>query len=496
MKHYILTVLLVLTLHILQAMPDKQISIKSFGAKGDGKTNDHEAFKKAADYINEAKQHITLIIPYGTYIVGKQIPGKEWLLEGQDVLQLKGCHNITIKGEMKKGKYPRLRYSNGLYFGSFYTEGEKRLTPKCAPQQGNYNKATCAFIGACFRFFECRNMRVSSIEIDGNQHGMILGGYYGDKGRQLNHRGFYLIKSQQVTLQNINVHHTGLDGIEIVDSDSTTLQQFVSAYNGRQGLSWVGGRGLTAINCKFNNTGNDRISTAPGAGMDIEPEGATEISDGLFENCEFMNNSGCAVVNERNKLVTKNMEFNHCTFVGRHNFALWIWGLQFRFNYCSIYGYCTNAVNAADVKTPDDITSFKHCIFSNAYKNKLTQKVAGYLLEFNYQSVYIEDSKITSYDVGFMWHGGVMNPEIARSHVFNTTIRTNNTKAYHCSTSGITFKGCDIAYTEKVGVSLDGASPATNTIRAQSLKQLNQEMKSATILPYVNTINPYICTEK
>src|SRR6476661_3879507 len=46
--------------------------IKFFGARGDGKTNDHEAFLKAADYFNKRGGHGKLFISKGIYIVGRQ----------------------------------------------------------------------------------------------------------------------------------------------------------------------------------------------------------------------------------------------------------------------------------------------------------------------------------------------------------------------------------------------------------------------------------------
>jgi len=46
--------------------------IKSFGASGDGESNDQAAFEKAADYFNKRGGNGKLIISRGTYIVGEQ----------------------------------------------------------------------------------------------------------------------------------------------------------------------------------------------------------------------------------------------------------------------------------------------------------------------------------------------------------------------------------------------------------------------------------------
>lgn len=42
-----------------------------FGAKSDGSTDDHIAFRKAAKFINERKGNTVLEIPAGTYMVGQ-----------------------------------------------------------------------------------------------------------------------------------------------------------------------------------------------------------------------------------------------------------------------------------------------------------------------------------------------------------------------------------------------------------------------------------------
>ena len=64
--------------------------IKSFGAKGNGKTNDQKAFQKAAAYFNNRGGNGKLIISKGIYIIGKQTftggkPNKP-AYEGEDVL--------------------------------------------------------------------------------------------------------------------------------------------------------------------------------------------------------------------------------------------------------------------------------------------------------------------------------------------------------------------------------------------------------------------------
>ena len=69
---FILSVLFSFSIQVVLSQTYVTKSILEFGAKGDGKTNDHEAFVKAASFFTQRKGHGKLIIPRGIYIVGKQ----------------------------------------------------------------------------------------------------------------------------------------------------------------------------------------------------------------------------------------------------------------------------------------------------------------------------------------------------------------------------------------------------------------------------------------
>ena len=64
--------------------------------------------------------------------------------------------------------------------------------------------------------------------------------------------------------------------------DDIIFENVHSEYNGRQGLSVCGVRGLTAIGCKFNYTGQDGLMSAPSAGIDFENElgPISDVTDG------------------------------------------------------------------------------------------------------------------------------------------------------------------------------------------------------------------------
>jgi polygalacturonase len=352
--------------------------IKSFGAKGDGITNDQEAFETAALFFNERHGNGKLIISKGTYLVGRQefTGGQERkpAYEGADVVVLKDCSNMDIVG--KNGA--KIVYADSLRFGTFdpvtgerYDHGNGYFT--------DYSHA--AFIGHCIYISYSSDIRIDSLEIDGNNGSVILGGKYGDAGRQLPHYGIFISNSQNVTISRLYVHHFALDGICISNGynyqkDSVTLLNSRFEYNSRQGCSWIGGNDLKVTGCTFAHTGRGRFNSPPGAGLDIEEEVGT-ISGGVFENTVFENNTGCGLVADAGQ--SRNCSFKDCTFWGVTSWSVWVNKPGFSFTGCNIYGSVVHGYDAANVY---DATKFTQCHFEDLpYKGRAVY--GEYLLNTN-----------------------------------------------------------------------------------------------------------------
>lgn len=424
MKHIILTILFAMSAYQPFAqMTNKTVSIKQFGAKGDGKTNDQEAFEKASDYINMQKQNVTLIIPYGLYIIGKQTHSGEWLLSGSNGLNIEKCKNITVKGEIKNGKYPKIKYMNGLYFGSFVREGNNKYKPNKTNTRDYYDKSASAFIGTCVNITQSENVQISNLEIDGNQAGMIIGGMFGDVGHQLSHRGIYLVSSKNTKINDVYVHHLALDGISILGATNTTIINLESTYNGRQGLSWVDGNVLTAKNCKFSHTGFSRISSSPCSGVDIESEEGHEIRSGLFENCEFINNKGYGMIADSGP--SSDMTFSKCTFWGVSNWSAWVRKPNYTFNNCNFYG---SFVHGYVTTSQEEATKFYNCNFEDkAYEGK--KPFGAYLVECDGKKMMVFDNcTFTAHDKKVIWFNGAAATDGQKAIFKNCTInlKTNN----------------------------------------------------------------------
>jgi hypothetical protein len=352
-------------------------SIKDFGAKGNGKTNDQPAFEKASSFFNARGGRGKLVIPKGVYIVGKQ--DLKAGVKEQHVINLSHCKDLVIEGDQAV-----IRFRDSLRFGAF---DPRSLSPFRSTQAVFAEYAYAAPIGNSINLTNCEHVFIRNVEVDGNQRGMILGGKYGDTGFQLAHDGIAINNCADILLEKLYVHHMGRDGVQLANNSPakwlTPDQKIVIKdsrfeYNGRQGLSWVGGSGLKVTNSKFNFTGKSRILSAPGAGIDIEAEIGI-IQNGIFENCEFIDNGGCGMVADNGE--SRHMLFTNCLFWGTGSWSMWTTKPDYTFVKCKFYG---SIVQGHDAVNQKDATRFIQCLFEDkSYNGK--PAFGNYLVEVNFK---------------------------------------------------------------------------------------------------------------
>lgn len=317
------------------AVKGPTVDVKKLGARGDGIHNDSAAFRAAAKIIQDAGSG-RLIVARGTYIVGEQVhaEGRYPYYIAQPIFSVKGIDGLSIEGSGAT-----LRMTPGLHFGSFDRETGKPLLP-----QMPFTDPDCrGAIGSMFDIQGSVNVLICDLELDGNLTRHILGGEFGDTGRQLAASGILLYNNSNVTVENVHTHHHGQDGIIIgweglKENNPPTphlLSNVVSEYNGRQGFSWTGGRGLTVRHSKFNHTGRAGIASAPSAGLDIEAE-VSVCRDGLFEDCEFVNNAGIGMVSDSGD--GGYTRFVRCTFWGTTAWSTWVTKPGIKFEGCFFHG--------------------------------------------------------------------------------------------------------------------------------------------------------------
>lgn len=344
------------------------INVLDYGAVGDGVTNDTDAFAAAAAAINSAGGG-TLVIPSGVYIVGKQTfagaTGLGYSYLAANIIKIQNCTKPVII----EGNGAVLKAAAGLKFGSFDPVTGAVYNPSSLPFV-NYDYRANAYWGMIELINNSGGVEVRNLELNGNISAAILGGFWGDTGRQCAANGIYAYGNSNFLVENIFTHHHCLDGVIIGYNGLTptspeyphTIINVRSTYNARQGLSWVGGTNLTAISCQFSETGRAVFTSAPSSGLDIEAESSV-CRNGTFINCQMVNNVGPGMLAESGD--GANCTFIRCTMIGRTNYSAWPNKPGLVFTDCSFLGAIVNAYGVADATFRQNAAKFNNCIFSN-----------------------------------------------------------------------------------------------------------------------------------
>lgn len=358
----------------------------TFGAVGNGVADDQPAFDKAEAFLKTHPDQVKLLIPAGTYVVGRQHG-----LLGDNPLQISKCTNLTIEGAGPARTH--IRFRDGMKFGAFDPATGQPLS--YGVPGGSDKVATPGYF---IWLEECTNVRIKGLDVDGNNPHFRVGGPVSDGGYQVSNDGIILMDCNAVTLEQVTLRYFGRDGLQIKHgrhpttfaspSNNFQLRDCAFEYNGRQGLSWTGGKGLTATRCKFNHTGRGRIQSAPGAGVDIEAEDGSKIEQGLFRECEFIDNVGVGMVSDQPELARdiRAIHFERCLFWGTSAYSTWVRKIGFSFSYCTFFG---TIVHGCDAATDADATKYDHCSFElRPYQGKPafgTLLVETYLKGFRMQ---------------------------------------------------------------------------------------------------------------
>ncbi len=368
----------------------------AYGALGDGVTNDTNAFIAACTVLN-AQRGGTLLIPPGVYSVGQQTlagqTGLGYAYQPSDIIHIANCtYPVVIEG---KGAV--LRAASGLKYGAFH------------PVTGQPENTTLPFTSADYaarvgRMIQLENnsggVVINHLELDGNAATLSLGGRWGTlegNGRELDATGVWSSGNASLLMDTLNIHHHALDGMVLRDDGMTaeslrmpvTLQNVNSVYNGRNGLRWEGGCGLTAMDCRFNHSGRGALATAVAAGVAVLPLPTSYAQQGVFMNCEMINNVGPGFFSSGSN--SSDVSIHTSTLIGTSSYAASPTSPRVHFTDCTLAGQVVYPY--ADTATDRGrATQFTRCRFTDAldYQGQVYTHASWYLLDFGSASTGVK----------------------------------------------------------------------------------------------------------
>jgi len=399
---------------VLTATPEQ------FGAVGDGINDDTDAFCAAAQAIYTQGSGSLTLTAGKTYRVGRQ-----YHEDGQypyyKTATMFSLNNSPVKQGLWvviEGNGATVKMNDGMRIGSFDKDTGDVYIPASMPfTLSGYRSDP----GLIFGFDQCSRVRIQNMVIDGNNQSMILGGLWGDMGRQCLATGVILSSCDYLRINNLTSSNCGLDGIVLkypgLTEESPSQDWAVSnsrfEYNARQGMSWAGGKGLAVTDCKFNHTGRGPFSSAPGGGLDIEAENSVN-RNGSFVSCDFVNNTGCAMVADSGN--TQNVTFDDCLFWGTTNWSIWPQKPGMKFNSCDIYGTAVNAYPSDDATLA---TQFTNCHFEDVdgtYDGiPLTSYRRTALAIFNGNNILFDNCTLVANQIKSLYLDGGGTQELVRN---------------------------------------------------------------------------------
>lgn len=279
------------------------------------------------------------------------------------VIDINGCTGPVVIN----GNGAIIKCAASVKYGSFLDNG----TPQTPTYPGG-GLATPYY--AMIRINDCSgSVSISGFELDGNIANATIGGEY-QGGRQIAYTGLTLTDNTGgIIVEAIHSHHHGEDGgggNGLGDPDSfenVSIRNCWFHNNGRQGFSLTAGIGWEFDSCRFNGTGKDLGATmtysAPGAGVDLEPEAGRHVHDILFRNCEFVDNAGPGCLAPEDASANGGRyRFENCKFVGTTSWSHWLNHPYIELHNCVQVGAATRSHPDAD---PARAIKFYSCLFTD-----------------------------------------------------------------------------------------------------------------------------------
>lgn len=308
------------TARTLQERLDDFVTVHSFGAVGDGVTDDTEAFQNAFDNLylsTEVNNRVVLYVPAGTYILSDTLYIPPYVVlrgAGKNKTVLKNSSTTmfrTVNGSSTPGSYNndsttsiyavspnQARYIDmsdftvevdGLYTGLDLID--------CANSKfhnirfegnwttGNNTDATIRAINltSSSTTVTCRNNIFSQIEVDGFYHGVYSD--YDVRDNVWKDSIFYMCRYGVSFGEQSNIGTPGQTYGPLHNVIETCIFDMID----REGLKVINGEYNTSKDNKYHNVGNDGGSPSVAISGNISFSGYTNVSDSdYFERTQYL----------------------------------------------------------------------------------------------------------------------------------------------------------------------------------------------------------------
>ena len=284
----------------------------NFGALGDGTQNDYDniAFDAISKYVKTTPyKGYAIDIEHGEYCVISQefVAGQGYKTTSALDIKFDG---MTDKSIIVKSDNAKLKLRDGLRYGLFDPN-----TGNAVANGDGYASNYQAHVGWIFSFSNVKKLViVGNVELDGNSSKAIIGGKSSSGNYDAWAYGLWVVRVEDMYIENINTHDHLTDGIYICGCsyDGTAyrganepasdrskvdwinpnwhgvINNVTSTRNGRQCLSVTGGQNLTFNDCYFDKAGTDDLphATMPKTTLDIETD-ISSIRNLTFNKCFF-----------------------------------------------------------------------------------------------------------------------------------------------------------------------------------------------------------------
>jgi hypothetical protein len=287
------------------------VTPEMFGAVGNGTANDHAAIKALGDYLNAVGGGWAKFGRGKTYKVGKQnvdaSAGTPYY-NAENIIFIKNpTKNVWIEGNGAS-----LRANNGLHYGGFNPTTGASDASQAGLASPDLNYLASPYLGMVHvEGWSSTDVlvKIENLACDGNISSTVIGGGWGDSGAQVQNAGIQLIGAGRHEVIGIRCFSHGTDGCTAAaDVTGKALTSYKFGYwrdcefhfNGRNGFSLVGGRGITFERCSFSHTCrlqsnpllDGPVISNPKYGIDMEPDGGRAVIGIRFVQCFFVNNKG------------------------------------------------------------------------------------------------------------------------------------------------------------------------------------------------------------